>query len=219
MRKGTALEGEPNYAGVYAGAGTHPEVNKAIDQADAVLWLGRYGSDFNTAEFTMTIPEEIIVDVQRFHVSIAGQKVELKMKYLLQALIKDFKATPFSSPVKVAWDPFPLRNLPAEGPLTQDFLWNALSKFFLPGDCIIGETGTSAFGLGDSFMPEGSFYFNQTVWGSIGYATGSIVGACQAIAEGAGGFKRGILVTGEGSLHLTAQVFADLLRYNLKPIM
>ena len=220
MGKGTAIEDVPNYGGVYAGAGTHAEVKAAIDQADAVLWLGRYGSDFNTAEFTMTIPEDIIIDVQRFYVSIAGtKKVDLKMKYLLQALIDEFTTKPVSHEAKVIWDPYPMRKLPASGPLTQDFLWNALSDFFLPGDCIVGETGTSAFGLGDSFMPKGSFYFNQTVWGSIGYATGSIVGVCQAIAEGAGDFKRGILVTGEGSLHLTAQAFADLLRYDLKPIV
>jgi pyruvate decarboxylase len=32
-------------------------------------------------------------------------------------------------------------------------------------------------------------------------------------------YKRGILVTGEGSLHLTVQAFADLLRFEVKPIM
>jgi pyruvate decarboxylase len=219
MGKGTALEDIPNYAGVYGGAGTHSGVKEAIENSDVVLWLGRYGSDFNTAEFTMNISEDKIIDLQRFFLTIGGRKIELKMKYLLEALIENFKAKPFEPTLKVTWDPYPLRNLPGTGPLTQDFLWNALSKFFQPGDCIIGETGTSAFGLGDSFMPRGSFYYNQTVWGSIGYATGSIVGACQAIAEGAGGFKRGILVTGEGSFHLTAQALADLLRYDLKPIM
>jgi pyruvate decarboxylase len=218
MGKGTALEDVPNYGGVYAGAGTHPTIKTAVEGADMVLWLGRYASDFNTAEFTMNIPEDKIIDLQRFFVTIKGRKVDLKMEYLLPALTESLKTTALKI-TKVTWDPYPLRNLPATGPLTQDFLWNALSKFFIPGDCIIGETGTSAFGLGDSYMPRGSFYFNQTVWGSIGYATGAIVGACQAVAEGAGGFKRGILVTGEGSFHLTAQAVADLLRYNLKPIM
>lgn len=219
MGKGTALEELPNYGGVYAGAGTHKEVKTAIESADVVLWLGRYANDFNTAEFTMNIPEDKIIDLQRFSLTIAGKKIELKMKYLLKALIENFKSKPFDTAVKVTWDPFPLKDLPASGPLKQDFLWNALSKFFQPGDCIIGETGTSAFGLGDSLMPNGSFAFNQTIWGSIGYATGALVGASQAISEGAGGFKRAILVTGEGSLHLTAQALADLLRYDLKPIM
>lgn len=61
--------------------------------------------------------------------------------------------------------------------------------------------------------------FNQTVFGSIGYATGAIVGAGQAIAESDGKWKRPVLVTGEGSMHLTVQVLADMLRWDLKPIM
>lgn len=94
----------------------------------------------------------------------------------------------------------------------------ALGSLFQPGDLIIGETGTSAFGLAGSKLPKDTFMFNQTVYGSIGYATGASVGAFQAMKENAK-YKRGILVTGEGSLHLTVQAFADLLRFELKPIM
>jgi pyruvate decarboxylase len=61
--------------------------------------------------------------------------------------------------------------------------------------------------------------FNQTVYGSIGYATGAIVGVGQAITESEGKWKRPILVTGEGSMHLTIQAIGDMLRWNLKPIM
>jgi pyruvate decarboxylase len=61
--------------------------------------------------------------------------------------------------------------------------------------------------------------FNQTVYGSIGYATGAIVGVGQAITESEGKWKRPILVTGEGSMHLTIQAIGDMLRWDLKPIM
>ncbi|KIW04076.1 uncharacterized protein PV09_04893 [Verruconis gallopava] len=219
MGKSVPNEELKNYAGVYAGAGTHEGIKQAVEGTDCALWLGRYGSDFNTAEFTMTIAEDKIIEVQRFHTKLSGEPVPVKMKYLLSAMIADFKATPFAKSIPVTWDPYPLRSLPATGELTQDFMWATLGKFFQPGDVIIGETGTSAFGLGDSFMPSGSFFFNQTVWGSIGYATGSIVGVCQAIKESDGKWKRGVLVTGEGSLHLTAQAIADMLRYDLKPII
>lgn len=93
-----------------------------------------------------------------------------------------------------------------------------MGDFFQTGDLIIGETGTSAFGLGASALPEGAFLFNQTVFGSIGYATGAAVGAFIAAQE-TGKFKRGILVTGEGSFHLTVQAVGDMLRYDIKPIM
>jgi len=62
--------------------------------------------------------------------------------------------------------------------------------------------------------------YNQTVYGSIGYATGAALGAFKALRETAGSaHKRCILVTGEGSLHLTVQAFADILKLALSPIV
>lgn len=60
--------------------------------------------------------------------------------------------------------------------------------------------------------------YNQTIFGSIGYATGAAVGAFKAIRE-IGQYRRCILVTGEGSLHLTVQAFADMLKLGLNPIV
>src|SRR5687768_12850916 len=108
MGKGCVNEELENYAGVYAGAGTHEEGKRAIENADAVLWLGRCASDFNTGEFTMHIDENIVVDLQRFFVTIGGKKVEVKMLYLLEALVADFARHPYSSPWKVNWEPYPL---------------------------------------------------------------------------------------------------------------
>jgi pyruvate decarboxylase len=86
------------------------------------------------------------------------------------------------------------------------------------GDCVITETGTSAYGIVETHLPPGVFQFNQTVYGSIGYATGAAVGTFQAIKE-TGKYKRNVLITGEGSMQLTVQAFADLLRHELNPIV
>ena len=42
MGKGGLNEKIPQYGGVHQGAGTHPGVKEAIEDADAVLWLGNY---------------------------------------------------------------------------------------------------------------------------------------------------------------------------------
>jgi pyruvate decarboxylase len=60
--------------------------------------------------------------------------------------------------------------------------------------------------------------FNQTVFSSIGYATGLTVGSFVAGKE-KGSAKRPILVTGEGSLQLAVQAFSDLLRHEVNPTM
>jgi pyruvate decarboxylase len=207
-----------NFAGLYGGGGSYPEVKKYAESADVLLWIGRYGNDFNTGEFTVKVNEKGVIDLQRFWLTIGGSKFHTSMNYTLAALVESLKKSPLSrSAASVTWDPYPSKP-EANGALTQDFLWHALGSFFQPGDLIIGETGTSAFGLGASKLPENTFMFNQTIFGSIGYATGAALGSFMAAQE-TGKFKRGILVTGEGSLHLTAQAIADLLRYDVKPIM
>ena len=42
MSKGAVDEDLPNFGGAYGGAGTHPEVKRPVEDADVVLFLGRY---------------------------------------------------------------------------------------------------------------------------------------------------------------------------------
>ncbi|KAM0697577.1 hypothetical protein Q7P36_002431 [Cladosporium allicinum] len=220
MGKGALDETQPNFGGVYQGAGSHPGVREAVEAADCVLWIGNVQTDFNTGEFTDNVREEVTIDLQRFSVKVGSQVHPLKMVHVLSALSKDLEAKPLARAFqpKVTWDPYPQNNPSREAHLTQDYLWPTLGKFFLPGDFIIGETGTSAFGLSDSKLPRGATMYNQTVYGSIGYATGAALGAFKALRETTK-HHRCILVTGEGSLHLTVQAFADFLKLGLNPIV
>ncbi|KAF5668392.1 pyruvate decarboxylase [Fusarium heterosporum] len=221
MGKGGLDEAIPQYAGVHSGAGTLTGVKNALEGVDAVIWIGNYPSDFNTGEFTTVVNKDAtIVDLQRFSVSIGKTQYNVSMKHVLRSLVESLRSNPIAKiEQRVTWDPYPKFSLQASDLLKQDFLWGALSSFFRPGDVIIGETGTSAFGLCDTKLPSGVMMFNQTVYGSIGYATGAIVGVGQAIVESEGKWKRPVLVTGEGSMHLTIQALADMLRWDLKPII
>jgi TPP-dependent 2-oxoacid decarboxylase len=55
-------------------------------------------------------------------------------------------------------------------------------------------------GLAYALMPKGATFHNQTVWGSIGWATPAAFGAAVAARD-----RHVVLVTGEGSHQLTAQ--------------
>nr|OQO17421.1 hypothetical protein B0A51_16119 [Rachicladosporium sp. CCFEE 5018] len=219
MGKGGPDESSSNFGGVYQGAGSYPEVAKAVEASDAVFWIGNVQTDFNTGEFTDNVAEDVTVEFQRFIVKIGKTQYDLKMVYVLRALIESIKEKPLArAAAKVTWKPFPENDPKPESALTQDYPWSTLGKFFRPGDFVIGETGTSAFGLTAAILPKGATMYNQTVFGSIGYATGAALGALKAIRE-MGNFKRLILCTGEGSLHLTVQAFADFLKLQLNPII
>jgi indolepyruvate decarboxylase len=69
-------------------------------------------------------------------------------------------------------------------------------------------------GMGFANMPKGSTFHNQTLWGSIGWATPASFGGALAAPD-----RRAILITGEGSHQLTAQEVSQFYRFGLKPII
>ncbi|KAI1022369.1 hypothetical protein LB505_007299 [Fusarium chuoi] len=221
MGKGGLDEAIPQFEGVHSGAGTLPAVREVLESVDMIIWAGNYPSDFNTGEFTTIVNKDaVVIDLQRFAIWIGKTQYRVSMKSVLQHLVDSLRSKPVSMASRqVTWGPYPKFNFQASDDLKQDSLWGALSSFFRPGDVIIGETGTSDFGLCDTKLPGGVMMFNQTVYGSIGYATGAIVGVGQAIKESEGKWKRPIIVTEEGFIHLTIQALADMLRWNLKPII
>ena len=65
-----------------------------------------------------------------------------------------------------------------------------------------------------AFLPKGAKFYNQTLWGAIGYATPAAFGAAVAAPD-----RRVVLITGEGSHQLTAQEISQFGRRGLKPII
>lgn len=102
--------------------------------------------------------------------------------------------------------------------ITQAEFWPLWGKFFEENDIIIAETGTSSFGMIDVLLPNGATFISQTLWGSIGYTGGALLGALLAAKEAS--FKRRtILFIGDGSLQLTVQEIGTMLRERLCPIV
>ena len=75
-------------------------------------------------------------------------------------------------------------------------------------------TGSGAMGLGFTRMPTGATFYNQTLWGSIGWATPAAFGAAIAAPN-----RRIVLFTGEGAHQFTAQEIAQFARYDTKPVI
>lgn len=102
----------------------------------------------------------------------------------------------------------------ADAPITAEALYARWADFLRPGDQLVAETGTISMGLAFAALPRGASFHNQTLWGSIGWATPASVGIAVAARE-----RRTILVTGDGSHQLTAQEIGLFGRLGLKPIV
>ena len=98
--------------------------------------------------------------------------------------------------------------------ISVEYLYPRWQQMLKPGDILVAETGTSSMGLGFAHMPKDATFHNQTLWGSIGWATPAAFGAALAAPQ-----RRTILITGEGSHQLTAQEVSQFHRFGLKPII
>src|SRR5438132_161885 len=99
-------------------------------------------------------------------------------------------------------------------PITAAALYPRYRDFLKPSDQIVIESGSSTSGIVPLPLPDGAEVHSQTLWGSIGWATGATLGI--ALADRS---RRTVLFTGEGSHQLTANDVGTMGRNGLKPII
>lgn len=213
MGKGTLSESHPNFIGVYNGRILADEVREYVEGSDLVLSLGTVMSDINTGAFTTNIDHSRDIRIQPGKV-IAGQATyhNVLMEDVLNGLVDAVSSRDLEVPFRPSGLGEPV-GAPGD-PVTPDFMYPRLEQFFRPGDIIMAETGTASMGLVTAKLPKNAVFFNQTLWGAIGWATPAAFGAAMARPG-----ERTILITGEGSHQLTVQEISQFGRFGLKPVV
>lgn len=213
---------------VYAGSVTLPSIQALINQADLVIDVGPLKSDFNTGSFSYSIKSAQTVELHISHALVGyADYPQVPLRSILPRLKEAFVAYPKVASVNVKaarTHAAAQRRLSNVLPKDRDaaleaisqveatvvetekivhaYLWPRLSTFFRDGDVIIGETGTSSFGILDTTLPKNVSLLLQVLWGSIGWSVGATLGAALAAREEG---RRTILFVGDGSLQLTVQ--------------
>ncbi|MDM0018780.1 alpha-keto acid decarboxylase family protein [Variovorax saccharolyticus] len=212
MAKSVLDEQQPGYVGMYDGALMNPEVRDFVEGADRVLVVGSPMTDFNTGAFTARLDARKTITIGHHRTLIDGRvHTDVEMGELLAALAqrlprRDWKriaAGSLGAPAGRGGDA-----------IDASALYPRWAGFIRPDDVVVAETGTVSMGLGFARLPRGAGFHNQTLWGSIGWATPAAFGAAVA-APG----RRVLLLTGDGSHQLTAQEIGQFGRLGLKPVV
>jgi len=213
MDKCVLDEAHPQYIGMYDGKLMNEQVRAFVEGCECVLGIGALLTDFNAGSFTANIDRSKSINIMHHHVRVgAATYNNVEMKDVLVALAQKLpRRTDVQGP-KVHGLGEPVGS--PDDRITADYLYPRWQQMLKPDDILIAETGTSSMGLGFAAMPRGSTFQNQTLWGSIGWATPAAFGAALAAPA-----RRIILVTGEGSHQLTAQEVSQFHRFGLKPII
>jgi indolepyruvate decarboxylase len=213
MDKAALSEGHPQYIGGYAGSFSPPNVFAAVEESDVVINAGGVlFTDISTAAFADNIdPAKMItigIDYTQVDGRIYSNVLMRDMFVELARQVKKFTNVKLQRPpqAKLVGGP--------DDPITQESLSARYQQFFKPNDIVVAETGTSTVVCGGLLLPDGAVYHNQTLWGSIGWATGTALGT--AVADRS---RRTVLITGEGSHQLTANEIGNYGRHGVKPVI
>lgn len=212
MDKSVLDEEQARYVGMYDGAIMTPAVREFVEGCDQVLAIGTLMSDFNTGAFTSRLDPKRTITIGHHRTQIGARTFpSVEMGDLLAAL--SARLTERRWP-RIQIAPAPAATGDANAALDANNLYPRWAQFLRPDDILIAETGTASMGLGFARMPRGASFHNQTLWGSIGWATPAAFGAAVAEPD-----RRVILITGEGSHQLTAQEIGQFGRRGLKPVV
>ncbi|QIW95481.1 hypothetical protein AMS68_000999 [Peltaster fructicola] len=224
MGKSIVDESHPCFVGTYNGTISAEGVAMAFDACDMIVVLGDLPSDGNTGAFTRKVSNECTVYLNHDEAVVLGRAWFTKMpiKPLLKSLAAEI------DPARVLGIDVPVLRA-AKGAsemvehITQAWIWPRLASFFEAGDVVLGETGTTSFGLPHATFPPHVRWITQAYWGSIGYATPAAFGAQVASNEQTAADcrirARTVLVTGDGSLQLTVQEVGNMIRHNASAIV
>ncbi|KAF5389314.1 hypothetical protein D9757_003493 [Collybiopsis confluens] len=223
MGKSAVDETYERYGGIYVGSITRPEIKEKVESAKLILSIGSLKSDFNSGNFTYSIPTRRTIELHSHWTKIKHADFpEIGMKQLIPKLTARLEG--FSAKAQKVFVPPFTAHIPEESGnvISHAWFWPRMSQFFRPKDVIVAETGTSSFGILDVPLPKDSVFLAQILWGSIGWTVGSTLGA--ALAAKDCNLNRTILFIGDGSLQvhmrqLTVQELSTMLRKGLKPII
>ncbi|RFR30793.1 alpha-keto acid decarboxylase family protein [Salmonella enterica] len=211
MGKGLFDEQHPNFVGTYSAGASSKEVRQAIEDADRVICVGTRFVDTLTAGFTQQLPAERTLEIQPYASRIGETWFNLPMAQAVSTLRELCLECAFAPPpTRSAGQPVRID----KGELTQESFWQTLQQCLKPGDIILVDQGTAAFGAAALSLPDGAEVVVQPLWGSIGYSLPAAFGAQTACPD-----RRGVLIIGDGAAQLTIQEMGSMLRDGQAPVI
>lgn len=212
MGKGLFNESRRGFIGTYSGAATAPGPREAIEKSDVVICVGVKFTDTTTAGFSQQLTTGQTIDVLPDGVRIGEQWFSgvpmAEAVSILYHAVRDLKPQLTLPDVK----PAPLPE--SDGALDQHAFWLAIQTWLRPGDIVVVDQGTAAFGAAALTLPDDVTFIVQPLWGSIGYGLAAAFGAQTACPT-----RRLVLITGDGAAQLTIQELGSMLRDNLRPVV
>lgn len=217
MGKSVLNESHPQYAGLFQGDRSPEAVRRLLAEADCIVELGVWLTDFNTGGFTAHLDAGRTIRAGQRHVRVQERHyAEVELQDLLQAWTDQLRsaASPESPRPLPSRAPVAVPMPQPDAPLSVERFFARAGQFIADNSIVIAETGVSLFSAAELPMADGVTFIGQTFYGSIGYALGAALGAAVAAPD-----RRVVLFVGDGAFQVTCQELSTLIRQHTRPII
>ncbi len=212
MGKGAIDETNDCFMGSNLGNVSFDTTQQIMNESDCVITLGAVYADLNTGGFSVMPDDSFKVDIQSNYCVVEGLNYpNAWMKDVIKELTVRLGENAHSNIGKFGYS---LNESEESKPLVTSDIFDYLQSFIKEDDIVFIETGIISFPSGLMKLPKNVSFNTQTLWGSIGWATPAMFGGAMADRS-----RRTILFTGEGSHQLTMQEVANMLHYDIKPVI
>jgi pyruvate decarboxylase/indolepyruvate decarboxylase len=178
MGKSVIDESHKQFIGGYNGDFSAPGVQAAVEQSDCLISFGSLLCDFNTGGFTTHLNTNVTIEIHSAYAQVHQSRyIDVMFAESIPALTKQLASYRYQGQIK---NPAKTQLAFEDRAIKHDRLWPLVSAIVEKDAIVIGETGTSLFGALSMCLPDGVTFIGQTLWASIGYSVGSLLGACVA---------------------------------------
>lgn len=213
MGKGLFNEQLPGFVGTYSGEASDEITRRAIEEAEVTLCIGTRFADTLTAGFSQRIAAQSSIELQPFAARVGKRWFSGITLAQAAAVLEGITGT-LALNQNIPPLPAAFGRAPDAGSLTQRSFWQSVQAALRPGDIVVADQGTAAFGAASLRLPENAGLIVQPLWGSIGYTLPAAFGAQTAAPE-----RRTLLIIGDGAAQLTIQELGSMLRDGLRPVI
>jgi indolepyruvate decarboxylase len=204
-------EGQPLFAGTYAGPASVPYTNDLVTQSDCVIALGTIITDDYLALMASSFSTMIRVTQGETRVGVSYFS-SVTLADFLPALVQALESQDSArGAAPAAPGPRAGDSGADDAAITFERFFEAAGAFVLQKELrdqyilILGES-TSLYVFGNLFGLPADSFVSQAAWGSLGHETGSALGV--ALATG----KRPLVVAGDGGFMMICQEISSLVR-------
>lgn len=213
LGKSVLKENHPNFIGIYQGAMSRPEVQRVVEDSDALLMLGTVLCDINTGVFTARIDPERSISATSEAVQVSRHrydKIRLAdfVKGLLEAPLRRRNAPHLGHP------PAATHHIRRDGPITVTGLFELLNRRLQDGMAVICDVGLSMFAAIDLVIRNETKFLAPAYYASMGFAVPAALGVASADPK-----LRPVVLVGDGAFQMTGVELSSIVRERLDPIV